>query len=300
MAFTLYPAGSALKRSNGREGAWNSEAEDDWFIIPLPFTVVDGRKAAQALRDLRNIYPNRTPVIVGSPHEAGILFEIFNEELGLPARPHVEPQAGGYVQWLNRRLSNAPDVRHAGVNGEQLKHNVEARIADILALADNFDVDEWLAARREENHRFEEDGQSLPARGPWPDNVVIQSSLASVRDVLSAEYKPSVIIALLDTRDATEAPAHLAFGNWNACPAPEVHVALARRWHERFGAVPVVITHDVVEFEIHQPVASKSKAVDLALELYNYCEDSVEQGAGTVDALAASLMGARYWYFWWD
>ena len=38
----------------------------------------------------------------------------------------------------------------------------------------------------------------------------------------------------------------------------------------------------------------------LALEQYAYCNDIVDQGVGTIGALADGLMKSHNWYFWWD
>jgi hypothetical protein len=38
----------------------------------------------------------------------------------------------------------------------------------------------------------------------------------------------------------------------------------------------------------------------LAWEQYWYCLDIVDQGVGSVSALAATLLNSTYWYFWWD
>ena len=38
----------------------------------------------------------------------------------------------------------------------------------------------------------------------------------------------------------------------------------------------------------------------LALEHFLYCTDIVNQGYGTVEALAAVLLKSKYWHFWWD
>jgi hypothetical protein len=45
---------------------------------------------------------------------------------------------------------------------------------------------------------------------------------------------------------------------------------------------------------------SRAAALDLAREQFLYCSDIVEQGVGTLSALAAALMENDWWYFWWD
>ncbi len=59
-------------------------------------------------------------------------------------------------------------------------------------------------------------------------------------------------------------------------------------------------TPNVIEYEIASPVGSREEALTLAEQQYRYCRDIVRQGTGTIDTLAAMLLGSRYWLFWWD
>ena len=78
------------------------------------------------------------------------------------------------------------------------------------------------------------------------------------------------------------------------------HVAAFRSWQDRYGAVPVVIRRDIIEFKVARRPATREEALALAAEMYAYCPDIVDQGVGTVPALAATLMVSDWWYFWWD
>lgn len=75
-------------------------------------------------------------------------------------------------------------------------------------------------------------------------------------------------------------------------------VKVARYWYEKYSAVPAVIGHDTLEF-IAKPV-EKNDAMALAMEQYVLCPDIVDQGIGTVGALADTLMQSSVWFFWWD
>jgi hypothetical protein len=77
-------------------------------------------------------------------------------------------------------------------------------------------------------------------------------------------------------------------------------VAIAREWGERYGARLIANTSDVIEFEVERPISSRDEALAVAELQYRYCSDIVLQGTGTIEALAASLVGAKYWFFWWD
>ncbi|WP_300597816.1 DUF4253 domain-containing protein [Niabella sp.] len=54
---------------------------------------------------------------------------------------------------------------------------------------------------------------------------------------------------------------------------------------------------DYCEFIIHRPPADWNQ---LAKEIYAICPDTVEQGVGSVEALARELKQNRRLYFWWD
>lgn len=40
--------------------------------------------------------------------------------------------------------------------------------------------------------------------------------------------------------------------------------------------------------------------VDVAKEQYGFCNDTVDQGTGTIKSLAETLVDSKIWYFWWD
>jgi hypothetical protein len=159
-------------------------------------------------------------------------------------------------------------------------------------------VDRWLAERQAELDDWcEKSGQTIPRRGPWPETVRPFNRLLVPDEILKPEPKPVVIIGLLPTSDPTETAAYLRFGGWNQCPKPPVHIALARRWRERYGAEQVSNTHDAVEFRVAQPVTDCEDALALALVQYHYCSDSIPE---TLEVAAAELIGATVWHFWWD
>lgn len=248
-------AGSSFVRPGGREG-WRLDdrtggGPDDRVVSPFDFVSVAGGEAADALDELARKRPGMTPMMLGSPHEAGLLFEKMR-----------------------------PDRTEAW-----------------LAQARTLDIDGWVAARAfDVEARCVRDGTVWPKRGDWPDFVMPLGVLATPRDSVTGTYKPVVIIALLPGV-ATEAAAHLRFGGWNDCPPPSVHVAFARRWFDRYGAVQVANTHGVAEFRVARPVTTQVEAIELARVHYYYCSNSVPD---TLEAAAAGLIGSTVWYFRWD
>ena len=60
------------------------------------------------------------------------------------------------------------------------------------------------------------------------------------------------------------------------------------------------MTHDTIELHVARSPRTRDDALALAYEQYAYCSDIVDQGAGTLEALAAVLVHASVWFFWWD
>jgi hypothetical protein len=162
----------------------------------------------------------------------------------------------------------------------------------ILAEASGIDLEAW-ATKEIAAHpaRFQ------VASAPWPATVQHLNAF-QLLGALGKESAP-VVIALVPTVQPHEVPAYLRFGGGNACPPPEVHVAVLRAWHDRFGAEPVVMTNDTLELLVRKPVATQQQALALAAFQYVYCSDIVDQGAHSVEALAATLLGDPRWFFWW-
>lgn len=91
----------------------------------------------------------------------------------------------------------------------------------------------------------------------------------------------------------------MPFGGWNECPPPELMMAAAKRWYERYRAVPALISHDTLEMSA-VPLKDVETALAAAQELFAFCPDCVFQGVGMVGALAHTLMQSTVWFFWWD
>jgi hypothetical protein len=95
--------------------------------------------------------------------------------------------------------------------------------------------------------------------------------------------------------------AVVGWGDWNACPPPEQHVAVLRSWRERYGARLQAMSHDTLELAVERPPADRAAAIALAREQFGYAEDIVVQwNHPTIGELAAALIGSDRWHFWWD
>lgn len=110
-----------------------------------------------------------------------------------------------------------------------------------------------------------------------------------------------LILAKIPVKNPWEVFAYLPFGGWNECPDTAQLMAVAKYWYQEHGAIPAVMTHDVLEFLLPAPVSEK-KAEELAREQYGLCPDVVgrEEGEDVIQNLADTLQQSDKWYFWWD
>ncbi|MGF1545422.1 MAG: DUF4253 domain-containing protein [Parvularculaceae bacterium] len=153
-----------------------------------------------------------------------------------------------------------------------------------------------------------------PPIGAWPDDApttpgshnvaeageLCALSLTVARAGRTGDPKKTVYIGVFATDDWTEIPARLAYGDWNANPPAEHHVAALRAWRDRFGARLIGVNADTLNVIVEKTPQNKDDALALAHEQYAYAPDIVDQGVGSISHLAAGLMQTRSWYFWWD
>lgn len=139
-----------------------------------------------------------------------------------------------------------------------------------------------------------------PEVGEWPTKVENAPALSTAEDMSTGKPLERVAIALVPAKFGWEVPAYLNWGGWNANPAPEVHVAALRAWHERYGATLAGLGGDVMNLRVSRRPKSRDEALALSREHYAYCQDIIDQGVGTLSALAASYLESDWWYFWWD
>jgi hypothetical protein len=184
----------------------------------------------------------------------------------------------------------------------EMTQYAEDTSAKILDVAAGLDEDDALAARRVELDEIYEEAANDPSFdlvGQWPPDAEPTSTFTLPLDVVSQRPRPTVIV-LVPAADPAEVPAVVHFGGWNACPGPELHVALHRRWQARYGAELVGMSADVIEMRVARPPKTRDEAMALANEHYAYCEDIVHQGVESLSNLAATLLDGTVWFFWWD
>jgi hypothetical protein len=106
---------------------------------------------------------------------------------------------------------------------------------------------------------------------------------------------------LLRARSRAHALARLRWaGPTNHGLSGEDLLPVLERWEERWGADVVLAGPDFLVLDVERPPLAAVDALKLAREVYAMCPDAVEQGAGSVGALASGMAGTRAWYLWWD
>ena len=131
---------------------------------------------------------------------------------------------------------------------------------------------------------------------PWPTEAPERVRFHSVSEL---KGRPAVVL-LVRVEHSYDVPAHLGFGGWNDCPAPELQVAVLREWHKKYNAVPACITGDVLECALVKRPQTEQEAMKLAAEQWIFCDDIVSQGTQTVRKLAMEIWRSPNWFFWWD
>ena len=125
-----------------------------------------------------------------------------------------------------------------------------------------------------------------------------RTRLSGFWDCRHVETAP-LVLAEIPAKNPWEVFAWLPFGGWNECPQDLEHMAVAKYWFEKYGAVPALAAHGVAEYVLPAPIP-RERAMEAALEHYGYCADIVDQSFETVGALADGLPQSTVWYFWWD
>lgn len=144
--------------------------------------------------------------------------------------------------------------------------------------------DSWLETREAEMP-IEEDLEK-----DWNEKAVLP------KDPLVLQSTEQHIL-LFPVQQSWHIPALLRYGNWNDCPATDVHVAATKYWNNHFGAELIALTNDTFEFLCTRPPHTKEETLQLAKKHYFYCSDTANDG---IVEWASFVKDAHLWTFWWD
>lgn len=297
--------------------------------MTFPYRVVTtpGHAAPKQIEALSG--SGKTAILLGDPQNAAVVKEAFEAAPDALEAPEqgFDPEAARASGFGNLTDLASVEALEAFRRYDEAREPQRAahEIADILSVAEDIDVEDWFAARRE----FFEASAALSPRlaerlgvdlgdDAWGEEDDLDDGaddedndgdagppgmpreLVSHLDAETGEPVKVVAICILPTEKNYETPGLLRFGGWAECPYPAEHVAIWRRWSQRFGATIQAITGDSLEADVSDPPQSYEEAFELAQEFELYCPDLIGELAGSVEDLAKSLIGQTHWFFWWD
>lgn len=109
-------------------------------------------------------------------------------------------------------------------------------------------------------------------------------------------------LALVEVEDDCDLPARVGWlGGVNGNMRPGDHVAVLRRWRERYGVeVMGLKCNQTLYLAVDRPPTDPQECRDVALEQLLYCSDLIDERASSIEELAAEQVPSRTWTFWWD
>lgn len=246
-------------------------------------------------------------------------------QAGDDVHAHVDVSGSEAVaEWTRLRERLRPEGLYPVLLGEERSdaeglastHGATAQELESLGSEALVDGEAWARARLEEKARDlrdsgEEEGAATyervlalleaPQHAQWPEEVTEPNDTFQITTNLgTGRPLRQVTLAVVRADAPWQVPLALQFGGWNDSPMPEEQARLMRSWEARFGAEVVGVANDFVELRVSRPPTDRAAALRLAVEHYAFCTDVVEQGTESVEALAATLLNAPVWFFWWD
>lgn len=145
--------------------------------------------------------------------------------------------------------------------------------------------------------RFEAIKEDYGDGDDWEEKVVGTDEDFPSIDDFGISDGSNVYLVEIPVKEPWQVFAYIPMGDWNECPYAEEHMAVAKYWYEKYGAVVAHISNDMIQYYLPQPV--KGETMHLAEEHMGYCDDTVFQGEN-LTSLAAELKKSTIWSFWWD
>jgi hypothetical protein len=104
-------------------------------------------------------------------------------------------------------------------------------------------------------------------------------------------------VSVLKASGFSEVLKVMGTNGWNYNISPEMVIARVEKWDARYGLVLRGAGFDWFEAEFLRPPQTM---LEFAKEVYEFCPDVVDQGTGTVEALATEMKRDNTVYLWWD
>lgn len=125
-------------------------------------------------------------------------------------------------------------------------------------------------------------------KGIWEDND-------------KCDKTKEVLIAEIPVENPWEIFAYIPFGGWNDCPSNENIISISKYWYEKYGAIPLVISKNTLEYILESPI-KKFEKIRFAEEFYAFCPDRVDKYMFdfNLKKLADYVEKCQTWYFVWN
>jgi len=197
---------------------------------------------------------------------------------------------------------SAEDAIKVSKTGRNVAQYLSSRNAEHAAMHSDPQMAELLAnSPPHQDYTLDDISQDIVERWDEAAPSAETDPLTSLtHGVLSGLPHERLFIALLPTPHSYQAPAYLRMGGWNAMPGSDWLCAAFRDWDDRHDITLIGGHRDYLECFVNNPPTTKKEAARLAAEQFVICEDLVLQGTDDPMLLAASLVNAGMWGFWWD
>jgi hypothetical protein len=148
-----------------------------------------------------------------------------------------------------------------------------------------------------------------PFAGGWPGLAapgVPQADpdqhAAAVADRLAtSQWLTTPRLGLIPAARGADAPAEAGWAGPANFEGDTAKIsAVVRSWEDRFGARVIGIGFATLHVSVAAPPTGLDHALRVAAEHHAFCPDTVNQGTGSLQEYAESLVGADEWAFWWD
>jgi Domain of unknown function (DUF4253) len=158
--------------------------------------------------------------------------------------------------------------------------------------------EEW----EDEEEAAEFDAQIAPFSQEFPGLAPAEDHhLTGHQRIQALSSLPAARVGLVAAARPADALPRLGWtGVTNRYETPLPVAAVLRSWEDRFGARLLEVGFDSVRLLVDRPPRSIEAAQRVAAEHWAFCDECAGQALHDIPGIAASLVNAPFWAFWWD
>jgi Domain of unknown function (DUF4253) len=330
--FPVFPADGDIKAFESTTEKALEQIREFQKTHPLP-TVPNAEAAHQRMQDVANAFTQAAPMMEGMMKMFGMTHDKVDEVFRPPTpdqqKAAAKDIADPHVRAERERMIDSPDFQRAleeankKANHELVDHmgsqprqiaNMFANMPTLMsrmAAAKKFEqlalAEHCKAGERPSLQALIASGESLDI-DKWLE--LKRDSSRKVGDFSKQKYhheEPPTTdtLLLLPVKKSWHIPAVLRVGSGEAMgdhPPAHIHVAMLKRWNEKYRAELVTIGRDVMYLTVKAPATTQDDALKLAIEQFAYCPNIVLGSVGdcTLSGGAIDVLDSKCWQFWWN